>query len=1083
MAGDRTLSAPWRRFTLPQLVDQLAHEEPGSIYGSWLVGPSSCSVGVRNVTYAQLSSIVNGLAWWLVKQLGPDRRGEVVAYVGPNDIRFTALLLATIKTGYKLFLTSPRNSETAQRKLFGSLKCETLITPDPTHPPTQTILQTLELCRSITIPSIDDLLSATHTKYTMQSLDMSLSETLFISHTSGSTGIPKPLNWNQRTAMRHIEAGSRDPSGGQTSVDSFIHGKRMLSTLPAFHGAGLLQHLLYAIPFGNSVVIPATTGAIVTAQGVVDALKQAPADIAVMVPSIVAELAQNAELLDFCASNLQLILYIGGDLPPTIGDRVASKIRLRCWWGASEVGMPQQFMIPELDSIEGGWHYVRFHPSAGAAFDKVNDHLYELVIRRDEKLIDTQPTFTIGGFEDLTVYRTKDLFEPHPHVPDAWCWRARADDIIVFLNGEKTNPVSMEQHIVARNPGLISGAIVVGAQRFEAALIIDPAVNEAALTTSEQAALIEQVWPSVDEANRTAPAHARVDKSLILVATKPLIRSGKGTIQRAASVAQYTDDIDKLYANADVSDTNVQVTDARDVNAVTRLALDTLRDMQGLTEIEENTSFFDSGMDSLRALQLVRVLRKAVGSPKLALSTVYQNPTARQLAATIASNSSEAPDDHDNEKILGQLLATYRSLLQEIPRISFTPSTEENGPVDVLLTGSTGTLGISILSALLNNPNIGHVFCLNRSPDGGRAAQLKRFNSSNLSTDILTDRVTCFHTDLTDPKLGLEEETYAQIRGRVKILIHNAWPVNFNLNILAFRPLLTGLVNLFRFASSAAPRGIRTFFVSSVSAVTGLYNSDTAPRESIPEESKLLPASLANGYAGSKRLSELLCDSAAQSLGIPVAVLRIGQVAGSTALGGAIWNRSEWLPSLVISSLLRLNCLPDSLGPQFSEVDWVPSDLLGVVIAELVLASDDKAQGDNGARVFNVRNPKTVSWGSLIPTIKELVVNRPDRETLRVVSPNTWLEALQKTAEADGDGTGAALASLVARNPAIKLVDFYHESLWPRPPKSAQAQLPMDVTRAATASNTLRDMPSVSRVWMRKWVEEWLKDVELSGTK
>lgn len=55
------------------------------------------------------------------------------------------------------------------------------------------------------------------------------------SHTSGSTGLPKPLIWTQETAARHIEAGSRESPNGLVSIDSFFHGKRVLSTLPPFH--------------------------------------------------------------------------------------------------------------------------------------------------------------------------------------------------------------------------------------------------------------------------------------------------------------------------------------------------------------------------------------------------------------------------------------------------------------------------------------------------------------------------------------------------------------------------------------------------------------------------------------------------------------------------------------------------------------------------------------------------------------------------------------------------------------------------------------------------------------------------------
>lgn len=46
-----------------------------------------------------------------------------------------------------------------------------------------------------------------------------------------------------------------------------------------------------AIPYGNVVIAPAAAP-IPTAQGVVDALKQTRADVAVLIPSIVAELAQ-----------------------------------------------------------------------------------------------------------------------------------------------------------------------------------------------------------------------------------------------------------------------------------------------------------------------------------------------------------------------------------------------------------------------------------------------------------------------------------------------------------------------------------------------------------------------------------------------------------------------------------------------------------------------------------------------------------------------------------------------------------------------------------------------------------------------
>lgn len=68
------------------------------MYGIWPVDHTSYLAGVRTITYADLANIVNGLAWWLVKHHG-SQSGSILAYLGPNDVRFMAIVLATMKTG------------------------------------------------------------------------------------------------------------------------------------------------------------------------------------------------------------------------------------------------------------------------------------------------------------------------------------------------------------------------------------------------------------------------------------------------------------------------------------------------------------------------------------------------------------------------------------------------------------------------------------------------------------------------------------------------------------------------------------------------------------------------------------------------------------------------------------------------------------------------------------------------------------------------------------------------------------------------------------------------------------------------
>lgn len=82
----------------------------------------------------------------------------------------------------------------------------------------------------------------------------------------------------------------------------------------------MLQYLHDAVFFGNVNIAPAAA-TIPTALGLVEMLKQTPADVALLVPSVVMELAQDPKLLDYVASRLEMIVYVGGDLPQAVGDQ------------------------------------------------------------------------------------------------------------------------------------------------------------------------------------------------------------------------------------------------------------------------------------------------------------------------------------------------------------------------------------------------------------------------------------------------------------------------------------------------------------------------------------------------------------------------------------------------------------------------------------------------------------------------------------------------------------------------------------------------------------------------------------------
>jgi acyl-coenzyme A synthetase/AMP-(fatty) acid ligase len=174
--------------------------------------------------------------------------------------------------------------------------------------------------------------------------------------------------------------------------------------------------------------------AIPSAKVVVDGLKHTKADVLAIPPPVVVDLVRQPDLAEYVSKNIDTLVYGGGDLSEAIGSVLTNKLKLVSVYGASEIGLPPAIRRSGTFPSED-WQYVHFHPEIGVEFRHVNENLFELCIVRHSDLEEHQPVFKL--FPDLQVYRTRDLYTPHPSKPDLWIYKGRADDIIVFLTGEK----------------------------------------------------------------------------------------------------------------------------------------------------------------------------------------------------------------------------------------------------------------------------------------------------------------------------------------------------------------------------------------------------------------------------------------------------------------------------------------------------------------------------------------------------------------------------------------------------------------------------------------------------------------------
>lgn len=271
-------------------------------------------------------------------------------------------------------------------------------------------------------------------------------------------------------------------------------------------------------------------------------------------------------------------------------------------------------------------------------------------------------------------------------------------------------------------------------------------------------------------------------------------------------------------------------------------------------------------------------------------------------------------------------------------------------------------------------------------------------------------------------------------------MVHNAWPVNFNISVKSFEPHIRGVRHLVDF-SAAAARNVPVVFLSSVS--TAAAWTSHAP---VPEE-RLEDLGLARmGYGQSKLIGSLILDAAARR-GVPAVSVRVGQIAGPKSSKG-VWNRQEFIPSLIASSV-HLGALPDDLGP--NQVDWLPiEDMTDIVLDVSGVTVETPTSAMSG--YFHAVNSLTAKWTDLMPVIKKHY-GVPEVTTLE-----DWVARLEKDTDA-------------ANNPGVKLIDTYRGMLAAQ--KAGQWPVTFSMQRTKARSPTVGRLSGITPGLMRNWCEQW----------
>jgi acyl-coenzyme A synthetase/AMP-(fatty) acid ligase len=542
---------------LPTLIDEIAESTPTRIYASIPKIDTDLSQGFKHITYAEFAQAINACSWWLDETLGKAADGTfpTFAYFGPRDLGYCIVVVAAAKVGRKVLLASHLASADAHLFLLELLECTAVVYASEMTSLAQSLEERFPSAKYISTTSLCSFLDTSkssskceHYEYS-KSYQQAHSDPVMIVHTSGTTGMPKPVVWTN-DMLASVDRLHTLPGSAATQ----LAGQGIYCALPVFHTSGMTASLLSPV-YLNMIIILGPSGVRPDKKAVLEILRNAPVSAASFPPSLLEELLADVTSRKEL-QKLEKIVY-GGSPLSTWATRIISTEfdgTVNSALGSTEGGL--WLTAPAPSPSDHG--YFLFHPFMSASFQHTSADLYELVVNRTPqseaytnffRCVDSTPLhlakhFSFDKRERVTEFRTKDLFSPHPEKEGLWRYRCRKDDLVLLSGEVKMYAGAVEEAISAHSA--VKTVLVGGQYRSRPFLLVEPAMS---ITADQEAQFMDEIWPTVEAENGKHHESARLQKELVIVvgAEKRMVMTAKGSVDRKATLSTFEREIDQIY--------------------------------------------------------------------------------------------------------------------------------------------------------------------------------------------------------------------------------------------------------------------------------------------------------------------------------------------------------------------------------------------------------------------------------------------------------------------------------------------------------------------------------------------------------
>ncbi|KAJ5729723.1 NRPS-like enzyme [Penicillium malachiteum] len=996
-------------YIIDDVLQNLVRDAPDEL----LVGYPKTAHGVTDYEYytpRDLDRFANGAVKEYkeagVEELSNLTENHVIAILGPSNLDYIVSLFALSRMGYSILLLSTRLSTEAYANLLALTNCTNIVYAPSNkkaveqlveHSPASTFLISEFVNYSKEQPVI-----ASQARGTLEASH----RWAFIIHSSGSTGLPKPI------FQTH---------GACISNYSTSKGYRALLTLPLFHNHGLST--FFRSLFKRKRICIYNANLPLTGKNIIETMKVTAPESFHGVPYVLKLLSETDEGINELAKCEQ-VLFGGSSCPDTLGDLLVNAgVRLISHYGATELG---QLMTSARGPEDKAWNYLR-------PLEKVKPFLkwklhendsYECVV-----LDGLQSKVASNSDDPPKSFHSRDTFLKHPSIPDAWKYLGRIDDRITLVNGEKVLPVPIEHRI--RQNIFVKDNLVFGVSKPLPGLIVVPSIESESLSSE---VILDRIWLDIAAANQNAEAFSQISRNMVIIldhgCSYPM--TDKGTMIRNRCYVEFNDLIEAAYARLENGDCNNEHRRVLELPQLKDFVLNVFRKDLGFPNISMDSDLFEAGVDSLQAIKARGILQSEIdiGASSLAHNVVFDCGTVERLAMhlhALRTGEGSASVTEDELQAMSQMITQYSTFLNRPPSDRV-----------VILTGTTGSLGVYILSKLLQDP----------------LRIRSRAVESILKSPPHRERViAAFPSILGQEDLGLPSATIDELRSSLTHVVHAAWAVNFTLGVRSFEQQhikgIQKMINLCLSSRKSSPAEF--YFCSSISAAAATPLPANIAEGPIPE----LEHAQNMGYARSKLVAERIVHAAAKNTGMVAKVLRIGQIVGDTTTG--YWNPTEAIP-LMLQNAKTLRALP-ALDETPS---WLPVDVVANAVLELTgIFPNEKAKSfaHDPNVVYHLQNSTTFRWTEdLLPALQRAGLQ------FEILHKREWVQRLR---ESEQDPL---------RNPTIKLLDFFTDKYDNDAPGRSGLSFAMEKTESASPSLSggveLIDAGLIKR-FVDSWASRW----------